>query len=47
MLTREQFETIYGPVSDAAFAGIVELQLNIAALQEHGRGVFGDLEVRP
>jgi transposase len=34
MLTREQFETTFGPVSDAAFAWIVEAQLSSAALRE-------------
>ncbi|SRR6266567_159616 len=34
MLTREEFETTFGPVSDAAFAWIVELQVSSAALQE-------------
>ena len=34
MLTREQFETTYGAVSDAAFPWIVESQKSTAALQE-------------
>jgi transposase len=34
MLTREQFETTFGPVSDAAFAWIVESQRASALLQE-------------
>ena len=34
MLTREQFETTFGPVSDAAFAWIVELQVSSAVFLE-------------
>lgn len=34
MLTREQFETTYGPVSDAVFAWIVASQVSSATLQE-------------
>jgi transposase len=34
MLTREQFETTFGPVSDAVFAWIVEAQVSSAVLQE-------------
>lgn len=34
MLTREQFETTFGPVSDAVFAWVVASQLSSAALQD-------------
>ena len=34
MLTREQFETTYGPASDAAFSLFSEMQTASAALAE-------------
>ena len=34
MLTREQFETTYGPVSDAVFTLFLQMQATSTALQE-------------